>query len=448
LQKVASKINQRPLVNVERLLYRAPYCDIIMMARFNQRISEESLKTSLEKAKLKYPMMSARIEQDNEGNASFAFDCIQDFRVKVLTKKTDSEWFDQAWQEQKEPFDLKNGPLIKFLLLSSTDSSDLVVICHHAICDGLSLVYLIKDIALFINEPTMEVQPLPVPPSISGENFVINVKPGWAYRIILGYLNRSWNRVKTTFSEDDYRQLYKKYWESRDIGMTSISLSKEMTASLISRCHEEHVTVNSMLTTAFSLAQYDIEGRKQAYLKKALIAINIRKFFKNPPGDNFGFLAAGIQVDLPYGKSGFWDIARGFNTKVKGYLAPKNVLGAMVTLNSLDPTLIDAIYFTAYSSFKNKTAQRLKNLLLTPTDKPRRSMDITNLGDVKISENTNLETIFFVPILSPNYEKAIGIVTAGGVLNIVMLYDRSQISTDTIEKFKQMIINYIKTGIS
>jgi NRPS condensation-like uncharacterized protein len=418
-----------------------------MMARFKGDITEESLKKSLEKVKLKYPMISARIEQYESGDASFVFDDVPDFQVKVLTKKTESDWFNQAWQEQKEPFDLKNGPLIKFLLLRSTDSSDLVVICHHTICDGLSLVYLVKDIAIFLNKPEKDVQPFPLPPSISEENFIINVKPGLLLGIIIGYLNHSWKKAKAAFSENDYKELYIKYWKSRDIGMTVISLSKETTASLISRCHEEHVTVNSALTTAFSLAQYDLEGRNQAYLKRALIAINIRKFFKNPPGDNFGFLAAGIQVALPSGKGSFWDAAREFNVKVKGYLAPKKVLGAMATLNNLDPTLIDAIYFTAYSSFKNKTARRLKNLILTPTDKPRRSMDITNLGDIKIGENTNLETIFFVPILSPNYEKAIGIVTAGGELNIVMLYDRSQISTDTIERFKQRIINYIEEAI-
>jgi NRPS condensation-like uncharacterized protein len=444
---ILDKINHRQLVNVERLLYRAPYCDIIMMARFNYSISEGSLKKSLAKAKLKYPMVSARIEQDKNGNARFVFDDVPDFQIKVLSKKTDSGWFDQAWHEQKEPFDLKNGPLIKFLLLCSTDSTDLVIICHHSICDGLSLVYLIKDIALFLDAPATEVQPFPLPPSISEENFIVKAKPGWIYKIIIKYLNNSWKKVKTTFSEDDYKQLYKKYWGSRDIGIAFISLSQDMTSALIFHCHKEHVTVNSALTTAFSLAQYDLQGTSQSYLKRALVAINIRKYFTNPPGDNFGFLAAGIQVIFPSGKGSFWNVARNFNMKIKGFLSPKKVLGAMATLNSLNPSFIDAIYFAAYGSFKNKAALRLKKVILTSSDKPRRSMDITNLGMVNIENNSNLETIFFVPILSPNYEKAIGIVTAGVEINIIILHDRSQISSEIILSFKQRIVDYISQAV-
>jgi NRPS condensation-like uncharacterized protein len=447
MPELGVKASRRPLVNVERLLYRAPYCDIIMMARFDRNISGESLKTSLALIKRKYPMVSARIEQDVDGRAYFAVGDVPDFPIKVLNKTTDHQWIEQAWQEQKEPFNLQKGPLIKFLLLASADSTDLVVICHHAICDGLSLAYLLKDIAKFLKEHPKEVQPFPLPPSISDENFTVKAKAGLLYKIILGYINHSWKKSKATFSEAEYEQLYKKYWTSRDIGINVISLSGDMTSALISRCHTEHVTVNSALTTAFALAQYEIQGKRLPYLKKALIAVNIRKYFLDAPGENFGFLAAGIEVPLPSGKGDFWETARGFNVSTTRLFSPKKVLGAMAILNSLDPTLIDAIYFAAYGGLKDKTALRLKNLILTATDKPRRSLDITNIGVINTGENNGLETVYFVPILSPNYEKAIGIVTAGGELNMVMLHDRSQISDETIERFKQKILSYIQIGL-
>ena len=77
-------------------------------------------------------------------------------------------------------------------------------------------------------------------------------------------------------------------------------------------------------------------------------------------------------------------------------------------------------------------------------DKPKRSIDLTNVGIVNIDKQTKLNTIFFVPILSPNYEKAIGVVTAGGEMNIVMLYDKAQINPETIEMFKQRSMLLLK----
>jgi hypothetical protein len=49
-----------------------------------------------------------------------------------------------------------------------------------------------------------------------------------------------------------------------------------------------------------------------------------------------------------------------------------------------------------------------------------------------------------VPIFSSNYEKALGIATAGGEMNIIMLHDVSQFSPASMEDFKQKIIGYIR----
>ena len=116
----------------------------------------------------------------------------------------------------------------------------------------------------------------------------------------------------------------------------------------------------------------------------------------------------------------------------------------VAALNSVEPTLMDAVYFAAYGDFRNKTALSLKGLVLTKTGEPRRSLDITNIGLVSLGKNANLETMFFVPILSSNYEKAIAIVTAGGEMNIIMLHDVSQFSPASMEDFKQKIIGYIR----
>jgi hypothetical protein len=201
------------------------------------------------------------------------------------------------------------------------------------------------------------------------------------------------------------------------------------------------------LITAFALAQCDIQGRKQDYLRKALVAINVRDLFRSPEGENFGLLAASIEVTLPAGKGSFWNLAQEFNTEMRNLLSNQRVLNYIAPLDYLDLTLLDAVYFVAYGTLKNKTVLSLKRRILTPTDRPKRSMDTTNLGIFNIGKNPNLKTIFFVPILSTNYEKTIGIVTIGGEMNISIMHDRSRISSDTIDDFKQRIISYVKGAV-
>ena len=437
--------------SVTRLLYRAPYCNVIMMARLSGDVKSEPLGAALKKSRMKYPLLNARIQQDINGGIEFLYDYSQELPIIVKKKNTDTDWIEAGWNEQKKPFDMQNGPLIKFLLLNSADASDLVIICHHCICDGLSLAYLAKDIAYFLSSPEAEVTPLPLPPPLSIENLSVRVRPGIIGKLtdfLAWFLNRSWSKGKVVFSEHDYQQLYNEYWETKDIGLLVFSIPKDITAVLIEKCRAEQVTVNSALTTAFSLAQHDLQGDGEPYMKKALLAINIRHLFKEPPGENFGLLAVGNEITLPSGKDGFWDVAAKFNSDIKKMLAdPKKYLAMISPLDSVEPTLLDAIYFAESGRLQNKTATRLKNIVLSKTGKPKRSLDITNLGVIR-DHDDNLKTIFFLPILSTNYEKTFGIVTINGEINIVLMHDRSVIESDIIDEYKQRIMRYIEEMVS
>jgi NRPS condensation-like uncharacterized protein len=418
-----------------------------MMARFTGNVPEELLRTALAKVRLKYPMMGARVEEEASGTTRFVFDGVPEFQLKVLEKKNDDEWIELAWGEQKKPFDLNRGPLIKFLLLSSSDSTDLVIICHHIICDGLSLSYLVKDIALLLSHPATELDPLPLPPTLSRDNFSVGVPSGWLLKIIMGRMNRSWKKEKVIFSGEDYAKLYREYWQSRSIGITVFSLPPDMTSAFILRCHEEHVTVNSALTTAFALAQNDMQGRGQEYLRKCTAAVDVRKFLKSPPERNFGLFASVVTLALPSGKGDLWGVARKFNSLIRRLLTnPRKVL-ELLAISYLNPTLIDATWFVAYGAFENKTALRLNKLILAPIGKPRTSLGTTNLGSVDIQEDSNLKTIFFIPVHSQNYEKVIGIITAGGEMNISIMHDLSGMSSEAIEDFRKKSIDYIERAI-
>ena len=77
-------------------------------------------------------------------------------------------------------FDFEKGPLIRFILLKSTEISDLIIIGQHAICDGISLTNLIQDIMLLLSEPETKVKKiepiLPTSENFPANSFIANLK--------------------------------------------------------------------------------------------------------------------------------------------------------------------------------------------------------------------------------------------------------------------------------
>ncbi len=444
-----NKENKQAPDNILRLMYRAPYGSILMLARFKEIIRKQDLQQALALARIKYPLLNARFSQDEDGNIETQTDYDKDFSIYCGIKTQATDWLSLAWSQQQKPFDMQKGPLIKFILLSDETTSDLVVICHHCICDGLSLVYLIKDLAYFMNNPKTQVQALPLPPRISLANLATD-KPAsfvnFFTALVTNSLNRSWNKNKVVFSQADFEKMNHDYWQGKDIGLLDISLTAQETATLLASCKQKKVTVNSALTTAFTLAQKALFGNKKGYLRKALLAISARELLKVPQTANFGQLAIGNVVSLPSGKGDFWTLAARFNAKTKAMLAkPKKFLALIAPLDFIEPTLFDAIYFVENAGFKNKAAERFKKLVLSPVGKPRRSMDITNLGAIKDCDE-KIETIYFVPMLSSNYVKTLGIVTVHNAMNIIIMHNHEYVSHQKAEEFRQKILTYLKTA--
>lgn len=418
------------------------------MARFIGKVTEQQLRECLTKLTIKYPLMSAHITQNDDGSAYFTLNDHPQYLITVTDRKSDSQWLDVAIEEQKKPFAIDKGPLIRFTLLNSTQNSDLVILCQHTICDGLSLTFLVKDLIKLLSNLNKTLSPQPLPPAVTEDNFSVDVATGVLPKLLLKYMNWSWKKHKVTFNQTDYEQIHRSYWDSNKVKIKLLTLPQELTASLISRCHQEKVSVNSAVVTAFMFAQNDLQGSKPNFSEKVGVAVNIRKLFKEPADEAFGLLAAGnlIPVVRKY-REGFWVVAKKANLQTKKLLANPQKALKLLAFNHIDPTLIDSMWFTAYGGFQNKTALQLKKMFLNPTEKPKRKIGVTNLGKVAIGNSEQpykFKDLFFVPPYWSTYEKIIGIVTAAGIMNISILYDTRYIADDIMEQFRLLTLKYIE----
>ena len=110
---------------------------------------------------LRHPLLSVRIEGRQGGVPWFhRTHCAIPLRT---VEAAEEDWEAVVGQELETPFDPHAAPLVRAVLINDDDRCVFILVAHHAIADGMSLVYLVRDVLRALGAAPLEV--LPTPPS-------------------------------------------------------------------------------------------------------------------------------------------------------------------------------------------------------------------------------------------------------------------------------------------
>ena len=139
---------QRGLFFYERFLLvgdRRPW-NVMLVARLPGRIEEPGLRAALAGLQARHPMLCVRIVQQ-DGRPHFTTpDPVPPIDLRIVPRSTDNEWFTAVESEIDRPFDSTRGPLLRLVWLRSETVSELVLVASHCICDGRSMLLLVREI--------------------------------------------------------------------------------------------------------------------------------------------------------------------------------------------------------------------------------------------------------------------------------------------------------------
>ena len=128
-------------------------------------LSPEQLKAALHKLQQKHPLLALRVMLTPSGLPGLTRDGVPEIPVRVIENARSQDWLRATIEGLAEPLPEYTGPLARVIWLKGDGWSDLLVICHHAISDGLAAVQLIRDLLGYLGDPAMPVEPLePLPP--------------------------------------------------------------------------------------------------------------------------------------------------------------------------------------------------------------------------------------------------------------------------------------------
>lgn len=316
------------------------------------------------------------------------------------------DWREAVRTNEKIPFDLKNGELIRCFLNSSEEKTDLLVMAHHLAGDGKAIVRFIEDVMETLSGASLTYRPMT---PLTRESIPKIGKYPPAARIYPRLCNRKWRKMGSpSFSWEDHDRLYRRYWENASSYLDDKRLSEEETALVIQAAKRIGVSVNSYIITAFL--------RAEGNFRNVGIPVSVREN-ENSSMTN---LTSGIRILYRYHES------RSFSKNAK--IIHRKVLTELKThrwlplrfLSEFSPALIDGVLLYTYQCIDNPTIARLAKVM-GYTEERKRDVGITNLTVLDLPSdygNTKIRKIIFIPPNVSYCNHVIGVSTFDGEMTL------------------------------
>ncbi|CAA0102492.1 Uncharacterised protein [Halioglobus japonicus] len=451
---------QRSLTPLERRFFRAPNSCVILALQIKGYVDPAALQTAINSVQTRHRLLQTRTVVDEDGHAWFTTDGVEGIEVSTIARLSDKQWLQESLSIQTIPFAASRPPIV-FRLLHASDRSDLVISCHHMICDGLSLTYLARDIMESLAYPDRKVSPLGDQVPAVRANIDADIQLDANRLNAIQQANTTWAKQKVVFGENDYADLFDAYWNNYTFDARTIAFSPTQTSRLLDRCKQERVTANTGLLALLLHTQYLVQGDTEDFLRRTGVAVSTRRFLLHPPGEAVGLYAAGAMFDFPCNTGdSLWKFARKLHKVITATASKESILKGLAYADSIDPTLLDAVQMKRFGCWIDTDARGYKNIsefcarddVISAMERNRaqnakRGVLLTNLARVDFPSNEGqleIENLFFYPGTSDIFEKAFGAVTYNGSLNVLLSYIRECIDEATVSSYVDMFESIVE----
>lgn len=350
-------------------------------ARIRGDIQLHNLHHALAKVQAKHPLLSTGVAPGKKGLPHFvSSEHTTPIPVRIVERLEDDDWQRESAAEWATPFDMRNGPLCRVVWVRSEDVSELILVCHHCICDGASVATLLQEILAVLDQPDMDL------PAYTSFNAIEDLIPApylenkklrrkGKRSAVLAWLTLSavLLRKKLPPKGKDYLL----HWK----------LDRSASSAFVQRCKAEGTSVHAALCVALLRAFREVQGEQAR--NKVTTPVDIRRFIGAIKQDTLFAYAPTVNLslnnDAPATARSFW---------VQAYQLKEELSAKIEELNVFIQLMIGEYI---HSSLK---------LLVKLLKVTRGSHDITfsNMGRLNIPESYRtfeVETIFSPTVAFP-----------------------------------------------
>ncbi|MGH7999690.1 MAG: condensation domain-containing protein [Brasilonema sp.] len=386
----------------------------------------DQLQQALFLAQQRHPLLNVRIVLDQSGIPWLMSDSAK-IPVRLVKRHSEQQWQQEVEQELANPFDWNQAPLIRVVLLQGKDVSDLIITCHHAIADGMSVVFLLRDILEAVGLPDLQLSVLPEKPNY--EQLVLQFQQ--KLQALSFEPSLATTKTKPTLPEKSRPRLHT--W----------SLSSAETISLVHRCQQAQTSVHAVICAAFVLAiarsalPEAIAGQRtqkndleKSTTLKCLSPINVRRFL---PGieEDFGFyFTAIVTTDTITPDLSLWELAHSIKAQLNQKMAPEQIFAHLPNSEAFVSTL--------------PSTDEVVDMMETVNGY---DVLVTNLGRLTIPQQYG--EFQLVAVYGPSgtthidRDRMVGVMTLGDQMFFSLVYSELEISPAQIEQLQQKAMQFL-----
>ncbi len=392
-------------------------------AKISGKINEDNLHKALLKIQQKHPLLQMNIDATGKTPYFVRNENIGKIPVRITDRLTDNDWLTQSKTEWYKLFDNPNEPLARLVWLNGETESDFLLVLPHCICDGTTILNLMRELMTLMDNPEEGLAPYPSFLSVRDllpEDFAIT-KAGHFKGKIFATLGRLFFFFKSTSNNNVDRSNYAVHWK----------MSAEDTKKLLVKCKEENTTVHAAICVAFMEAFKQVQGVKAH--GKVICPVDIRRFVEAIKQDTMFAFAPIAELKLDQAESNFWTKTRKLKTDLEAKIDEMKVY--------------DLLSMSEYfHSSVNKMIGYLK------TTKGTHDITLSNMGLLNIPKDYKtfaLETIYSPTVAFP-WKNANTLVcsTFNGQLDFSFMSNESFLREFEAWQIKDSVMELIKENLN
>jgi Uncharacterized protein containing a NRPS condensation (elongation) domain len=316
-------------------------------------------------------------------------------------------WKDLISTNEKIPFAIEKGELIRAFVIPSEGKMSLLIMAHHLVGDGKAIIYFLEDIMNALSGKKIEYKPFH---TFNTDSLPKEAKLPLPIKLYANKLNKKWHRNSTCFDWKDYYKIHKAYWKDRSSQIIYHTFSSEEVRNIRLRAKAMGITVNSYILAAFLKSQKSI--------RSVGIAISVRSEHNRTMTNQ----VSGIRINHIYSeKMSFNENAKQIHKKVQKKIRhPGKKYLPLQFVPLFSPTLIDSTLLYTHGLYHSETSKKLAKILGYKNGRTR-DLGISNLTrlDMPLSYGSyKIANTLFIPPAISYARRPIGISTLDGVMNI------------------------------
>jgi hypothetical protein len=348
----------------------------------------EAWHKALDMVQQRHPNFAARIALDEAGHPYLQ--PVASARIPLrIVAGGDWRWELEIERALATPIDARRAPLVRAVLLHQAHRAVLILVAHHSIADGRSLVFAMRDTLHAVSGTLLD----PPPPIASLDAWF----ESFAERIDGDSAGQS------PVLEGSAKSFKFRKRDGSTPSVRSHTLTAQTTETLRQRCRRERATIQCALIAAATQAIRQLSGSLRDSTIRVSSPIDFRKVIGAQ--DEVAPLGAGVVVAMePH--DAFWDAAR----FAKGIIDPARTPSALASMmGQLGPFMSGRPGVAEIAAF---WAKRLGY-----------DVNISNLGEIPIE--TQIGDLKLAAFGGPSIligfegEQGIGVATINGSLSLL-----------------------------